>query len=95
MGLWRGALISAIGLFPAPGGSPPPTPADLVLRGAAVYTVDGARSWAEAVAVTKGRIVFVGANASASPWIGRSTKVLDLSGKMLLPAFHDAHVHPL
>ena len=70
-------------------------PAELVLRNAAVYTVDGSRSWAEAVAVSKGRIVFVGANASASPWIGRSTKVMDLAGKMVLPAFHDSHVHPV
>ncbi len=32
-------------------------PADLVLTGGAVYTVDAARSWAEAVAIRDGRIV--------------------------------------
>ncbi len=92
----RGLLFLAAWLaFGTVAGARSPDPADLVLRGAAVYTVDGARSWAEAVAVSKGRIVFVGANASASPWIGRSTKVMDLPGKMVLPAFHDAHVHPV
>ncbi len=92
----RGLLFLAAWLgFGTMAAARPPDPADLVLRGAAVYTVDGARSWAEAVAVSKGRIVFVGANASASPWIGRSTKVMDLPGKMVLPAFHDAHVHPV
>ncbi len=97
MSRWFGALLPAFALLAvaAPPPPPAPAPADLVLRGAAVYTVDGARSWAEAVAVTKGRIVFVGANASASPWIAGSTKVLDLAGKMVLPAFHDAHVHPV
>jgi predicted amidohydrolase YtcJ len=75
--------------------APPPEPADLVLRGAAVYTVDGARSWAETVAVSNGRIVFVGADPAAQPWIGPSTKVMDLSRKMVLPAFHDSHVHPV
>ena len=35
-------------------------PADLVLTNAAVYTVDENSSWAEAVAVTDGRIVAVG-----------------------------------
>ena len=75
--------------------APRPEPAELVLRGAAVYTVDGARSWAEAVAVSKGRIVFVGADSAAQGWIGPSTKVMDLSGQMVLPAFHDAHVHPV
>jgi predicted amidohydrolase YtcJ len=92
----RSLLVLAAWLgFEAWGMARPPEPADLLLRGAAVYTVDGARSWAEAVAVSKGRIVFVGANASASPWIGKSTKVLDLAGKMVLPAFHDSHVHPV
>lgn len=71
-----------------------PAPADLVLTGAAVYTVDGARSWAEAVAVSGGQIVYVGTDAGAKPWIGASTKVVDLAGKMVLPAFHDAHAHP-
>ena len=72
-----------------------PTPADLVLTGGAVYTVDGARSWAEAVAVAGGRIVFVGTGAAAKAWIGPHTKVVDLAGKMVLPAFHDSHVHPI
>src|SRR5262245_57897218 len=87
------AILGVLTVSPARAQAP--SPADLVLRGAAVYTVDGARSWAEAVAVSKGRIVFVGANASASPWIASSTKVVDLAGKMVLPAFHDAHVHPV
>jgi hypothetical protein len=34
----------------------PGPPADLLLDGAAVYTMDAARSWAEAVAVRDGRI---------------------------------------
>jgi predicted amidohydrolase YtcJ len=91
-----GIPAAVLGVFTfSPAGAQAPSPADLLLRGAAVYTVDGARSWAEAVAVSKGRIVFVGPDAGASAWIGPSTKVLDLSGKMVLPAFHDAHVHPV
>ena len=84
--------FGALAAIPA---APPPEPADLVLRGAAVYTVDGARSWAEAVAVSKGRILYVGTNAGAQGLIGPSTKVMDLAGKMVLPSFHDAHVHPV
>ena len=34
--------------------------ADLVLTGGAVYTVDAARSWAQAVAIKAGRIAAVG-----------------------------------
>ena len=70
-------------------------PADLVLTGAAVYTVDAARSWAEAVAVRDGRIVFVGGAEGARAFIGPDTRVLDLKGAMVLPGFHDAHIHPV
>ena len=27
------------------------------------------------------------------PWIGPETRIIELSGKMLLPGFHDSHVH--
>jgi predicted amidohydrolase YtcJ len=87
--------FGALAAIPAVPAAPPPEPADLVLRGAAVYTVDGARSWAEAVAVSKGRILFVGTNEAVQGWIGPSTKVMELAGKMVLPAFHDSHVHPV
>ena len=70
-------------------------PADLVLSGGAVYTVDAARSWAEAVAIQGGRIVLVGTNRAVQPWIGPGTRVIELDGKMLLPGFQDAHVHPI
>jgi predicted amidohydrolase YtcJ len=73
----------------------PPAPADLVLTGAAVYTMDPARSWAEAVAVRDGRIVFVGKAALVAPFTGPRTRVLDLTGRMVLPGFHDAHIHPV
>ncbi len=74
--------------------SRPTTPgADTVLRGGAVYTVDENRTWAEAVAITDGEIVFVGPDESISPYIGTATRVIDLDGKMLLPGFHDAHSH--
>ena len=72
-----------------------PPPADLVLTGAAVYTVDAARSWAQAVAVRDGRIAYVGDDAGARAHVGAATIVADLAGRMLLPGFQDAHVHPV
>lgn len=70
-----------------------PQPADIVFRGGGVYTVDAVRSWAESVAVRAGRIVYVGTDAGLAPWIGPTTRRIDLQGKMLLPGFHDSHVH--
>ena len=69
-------------------------PSDVVFTGGAVYTVDAARSWAQAVAVKGRRIVAVGTDDSLSDLIGPTTEVHDLRGRMLLPGFQDAHVHP-
>ncbi|HWO71191.1 MAG TPA: amidohydrolase family protein [Actinomycetota bacterium] len=68
--------------------------ADLVLAGGAVYTVDAARRWARAVAVRAGRIVAVGGDDEVRGLVGPRTEVVDLRGRMLLPGFQDAHVHP-
>jgi predicted amidohydrolase YtcJ len=70
-----------------------PAAADLILTGGAVYTMDAARSWADAVAVAGGKIVYVGDAAGAGRYRSASTRVLDLEGRMVLPAFQDSHVH--
>ncbi|HEY3170505.1 MAG TPA: amidohydrolase [Thermoanaerobaculia bacterium] len=88
---WIFPIVALLAAAPAP----MRRPADLVLVHGAVYTVDASRSWAQAVAVLRGRIVFVGTDAAAKRWIGPRTRVVDLAGKMLLPAFHDSHVHPV
>ncbi|HNP36639.1 MAG TPA: amidohydrolase [Woeseiaceae bacterium] len=69
--------------------------ADTVLRNAYVYTVDKDRSVAEAVAIKDGRIVYVGDDEGLAPHVGDNTRVVDLGGRMLLPGFQDAHVHPV
>jgi len=69
--------------------------ADIVFRGGPVYTVDSTQPHASAVAVTGTRIVFVGDDAGAATLLGPQTRVIELKGRMLLPAFHDSHVHPL
>jgi len=74
---------------------PAPAAADLALRNGAVYTLDGARSWAQAVAISRGRIVYVGTDAGLASHIGAGTRVVDLHGRMVLPGFQDAHIHPI
>jgi hypothetical protein len=79
-----------------PAGAPAAAPkADLVLKNAAVYTLDRARTWAEAVAIRGEKIVYVGGDKGAARHIGPRTRVVDLRGRMVLPGFQDAHVHPL
>jgi len=69
--------------------------ADLVLRGGAVYTVNAARSWAEAVAIRGGEIIYVGSDSGVERHVGANTQLVDLAGAMLLPGFQDAHIHPI
>ena len=88
-------MLHLTALVLAAAASAPAAPAELVLTGAAVYTMDAARSWAEAVAIRDGRIVFVGSAEGARAYTGPETRVLDLPGRMVLPGFHDAHIHPV
>lgn len=67
---------------------------DLILTGGAVYTVDAARRWAGAVAVTGDRISAVGTESAVLELTGQSTEVREVPGRLVLPGFQDAHVHP-
>jgi predicted amidohydrolase YtcJ len=69
-------------------------PADVVLRGGRVLTMRGKRE-AEAVAVSAGRIAYVGSNSGAAAYAGPGTEVIDLHGRTLMPGIHDGHCHPL
>ena len=69
--------------------------ADIVFTGGAVYRVTDSDPWATAVAISKNRITYVGDDAGAISSIGPNTIVVKLNGKMLLPGFQDAHVHPV
>jgi predicted amidohydrolase YtcJ len=69
--------------------------ADLVLTGGHVHTVDPIRPRAEAVAVRGERIVAIGSAPEVAEHVGSRTRVVDLAGRLLLPGFQDAHVHPI
>jgi len=71
------------------------TGADTVYRNGKVYTVDANRSWAQAVAIKDGRISYVGSDDGVAGHIGSNTTVVDIGGRMMLPAFQDSHIHPI
>jgi predicted amidohydrolase YtcJ len=73
----------------------PDRPADIVFTGGHVHTVDDRAPRAEAVAIHGARISAVGSVAEMKSAVGPSTRVVDLAGRMLVPGFQDAHVHPL
>ena len=69
--------------------------ADTVYHTGKIYTVNPERPRAQAVAIRNGVISFVGSDDSVRAQIGPATKVYDLKGRMMLPGFQDAHIHPI
>ena len=70
-----------------------PSPADLVLRGGIVATVDADDSMAEALAISDGWIVAVGSDEEVEPYIGAETEVIELNGRLAAPGFIEGHGH--
>jgi len=71
------------------------TTASLVLRNARLYTQIRNDPWAEALAIYKDRIVWVGRDADAERWIGPETEVIDAGRRLALPGIIDSHFHLL
>jgi len=69
------------------------TPADLVLRGGKIVTVDDARPEAQALAARGDTILAIGSNQEIQPYVGPNTRVIDLNGALAIPGFIDAHAH--
>ena len=57
--------------------------------------MDGARTFATAIAVRDGRIVAVGDDAAVRDRVGPRTRVVELRGRSVTPGFGDAHIHPV
>jgi predicted amidohydrolase YtcJ len=88
------ALAAVLLLAAAPASAAgPPAAADLVIWGGPIYTADDAHPTAQAVAVSQGRIAYVGAKAGAQARVGPKTRVVDLHGAALFPGFTDSHAH--
>lgn len=73
--------------------APAVTPADLVLRGGKVATVDSALGDQQAIALTGHEITAVGSNEEISAYIGPETEVVELNGRLVIPGFIEGHGH--
>ncbi len=60
-----------------------------------IYTVNESQPWAEAMIIEKNKIVFVGSNSEARNALDNAVEEIDLKGKLVLPGFHDVHMHPM
>ena len=68
-------------------------PADIVIRGGSVYTVDDAQPWAEAVAIRGDRISWVGGDVEVAEHMGPDTQIIEGDGSSVLPGIIDSHNH--
>ena len=84
------ALLTGL---PALGLATPP-PADLVVTGARIYAGAGSEG-ATALAVRRGRIVYIGDSAGVHAYIGARTVLANARGHRVIPGLVDAHIHPL
>lgn len=87
-----------LGTLPALGALPlvgrPPERPELVLYNGGILTMSDALPRARAVAIAGGRFLAVGGDAEMRALATRSTRVVDLAGKTVVPGFIDAHNHP-
>jgi predicted amidohydrolase YtcJ len=65
----------------------------LILHHGRFATQDDRRSFAEAVAISHGRFVAVGCDRDVLALRDRSTTVIDLGGRTVVPGLNDSHVH--
>lgn len=68
-------------------------PADLVILGGDIHTVDRKRPRAEAIAIAGSRFMAVGSNAEIEARIGPTTQVIKAGGATVVPGFIDGHTH--
>jgi predicted amidohydrolase YtcJ len=94
--LRRGCVIAAaLSLSPARVEAQSTRTATLAIVNAHVVTVDSAKPEAEAVAIAGDRILVVGSNADVRRVVGAATKVIDASGRLVVPGFIEGHGHLL
>jgi predicted amidohydrolase YtcJ len=67
--------------------------ADLVLHNTTVYTSNDQLWTAQAVASLGDRIIFVGSNDGAQPYMCGSANIIDMAGKTVFAGFTDSHQH--
>ncbi|GAB1445845.1 MAG: amidohydrolase [Cyclobacteriaceae bacterium] len=68
-------------------------PADMIISGGTIYTVDDGQSTVEAVAVSSGKIVFAGSSGEVQKYKGDQTQMIDLQGETMTPGFIESHGH--
>ena len=96
----RSAVVALLFCALGEGGHAQPAPAraaspraELIVTNARIYTADDAQPMAEAIAVSGGKLLFVGSSLEAMALKGSATTVIDAGGRTIIPGMTDAHAH--
>jgi len=84
------ALIIVFVLFSC---SEKKTPADTIISGGKIYTMNPAQPEVEAVAISGTRIVFAGSEKDAMAYKDDNTQLVNLEGKTMTPGLIEGHGH--
>jgi predicted amidohydrolase YtcJ len=68
-------------------------PADLILHGGKIATLDRSSRVAQAISVRSGHVAAVGDDDALLKEAAPTTQRIDLAGRSVLPGFFDAHPH--
>lgn len=91
-GLIATAVIVAAVVTPAAADKVDDSP-DLVLYNGKISTVDANNSTVQAIAIRDGTIIATGGNGSVRALATKSTRVINLNGRRVLPGLIDSHLH--
>jgi predicted amidohydrolase YtcJ len=69
--------------------------ADYVLYNGVIFTVNPQQKWADTIAFKNGEIIYVGSELTDNQLINEQTRLINLNKKLVLPGFHDSHIHPI
>jgi predicted amidohydrolase YtcJ len=69
--------------------------ADLILHGGQFATMDKARPFARAVAISAGSFIAVGTEQEVRAHAGPRTRLIDVKGGTVIPGLNDSHIHPI
>jgi hypothetical protein len=67
--------------------------ADLIVTNARILTMDSARPRAEALAVSRNRIVKIGSPSEVAAFRGKQTRMIDAAGNTVIPGIVESHLH--
>ena len=70
-------------------------PADMILTGGRVVTLDADSSVVQALAIKGERIIAVGSDRDIAARAGARTQRIDLAGRTVIPGLIDSHIHAI